>query len=290
MKTVLSVVTLWIVLMSSGSAQDTVQVKAGWNILGSLGPGIDPDSLVSVPPGIITTALYGYTPGDGYVSAAILEKGKGYWVKVSADGIIVFHTNNSISELCGAKRVTHEGRQYHTVQIGNQCWLEENLNVGTMITGVTNQTDNATLEKYCYNDDPTNCLLYGGLYQWSEAMQYTMTPGTQGICPMGWHIPTYAEYQTLSSAVGGDGNALKAIGQGTGSGIGTNTSGFSALLAGWRYPNGSFGVLGGGASLWSSTMYAATIADYLGLDWGTGYVDLYVQDESYGFSVRCLED
>jgi hypothetical protein len=84
-----------------------------------------------------------------------------------------------------------------------------------MVTGVTAQTANDTIEKYCYNDDPLNCALYGGLYQWNEAMQWSTTPGTQGICPPGWHIPTYAEFQTLSSSVGGDGNALKAIGQGT---------------------------------------------------------------------------
>ena len=62
--------------------------------------------------------------------------------------------------------------------------------MGTMINGISNQTNNDTLEKYCYNDDTANCSIYGGLYQWNEAMQYVTTSGAQGICPTGWHIPT----------------------------------------------------------------------------------------------------
>ncbi len=140
----------------------------------------------------------------------------------------------------GTPTVTYEGKTYNTVQIGTQCWLKENLNVGTRVNGVQNQSNNSTIEKYCYNDDEANCNTYGGLYQWNEAMQYSTAPGTRGICPPGWHIPANAEFETLAAAVNNDGNALKAIGQGTGSGQGTDTSGFSALLAGLRDTNGGF--------------------------------------------------
>ncbi|NUN10837.1 MAG: carboxypeptidase regulatory-like domain-containing protein, partial [Ignavibacteriaceae bacterium] len=136
------------------------------------------------------------------------------------------------SSCVGVPTVTYEGKTYNTVQIGAQCWLKENLNVGTRINGNTNASNNGTIEKYCYDDNEANCNTYGGLYQWNEAMQYSTTPGTRGICPPGWHIPTKAEFDSLEAAVNNDGNALKAIGQGTGSGTGTNTSGFSALLAG----------------------------------------------------------
>ena len=96
------------------------------------------------------------------------------------------------------------------MQIGNQCWLKENLDVGTMVEGSQNQGGhNGVIEKYCYNDDPSNCQTYGGLYQWHEAMQSSTTPAVQGICPPGWHIPTLAELETLKNEVEGDGNALK---------------------------------------------------------------------------------
>src|ERR1035437_9851343 len=130
--------------------------------------------------------------------------------------------------------IKYEIKTYHKVKIGTQYWLKENLDVGTMIKGSENQTNNSVIEKYCYDDKIENCAKYGGLYQWEEAMQYVTTPGTKGICPTAWHIPTLAELQTLAATVSNDGNALKGIDQGSESGTGTNTSGFSALLAGYR--------------------------------------------------------
>jgi len=142
--------------------------------------------------------------------------------------------------------VLYENKQYPTIQIGAQCWLAKNLDVGTRIDGSNDQSDNGTIEKYCYNDDPANCTIYGGLYQWTEAVQYkngatntsspnlAFTGNVQGICPPGWHIPSYSEFPTLGLAVGNDCNKLKAIGQGTNAGAGTNLSGFSGLLSGFR--------------------------------------------------------
>jgi uncharacterized protein (TIGR02145 family) len=159
-----------------------------------------------------------------------------------------------IERFCtGMPTVTYSGKTYNTIQIGNNCWLKENLDVGTMIYGIDTAKNNGIIEKYCYHDDLANCTTYGGLYQWNEAMQYVTTEGARGICPTGWHIPTYAELQTLVTTVNNDGNALKAVGQGTGSGAGRNTSGFSALLAGDRYFSGYFYDLGAGAYFWSST-------------------------------------
>jgi uncharacterized protein (TIGR02145 family) len=199
--------------------------------------------------------------------------------------------NLTIERYCpGTPTVTFAGKTYNTVQIGDQCWLKENLDVGTMILGSENQTNNGSIEKYCYGNILNNCTTYGGLYQWDETMQYVTTEGTQGICPTGWHIPKLSEFQTLSDAVGGDGNALKAIGQGTGCGAGTNTSGFSALLAGGRY-DGGFYDLGYGAYFWSSTEYVASYAYYLSLSTFDSGVYLYYVYEGYGgFSVRCLKD
>src|ERR1035437_1793744 len=146
-------------------------------------------------------------------------------------------------------QIYYAGKIYNTVTIGSQIWLKENLDIGTMINGTnggTNsdgqQINNGTIEKYCYGNITANCTNYGGLYQWNEAMQYVTTEGTKGICPTGWHIPTEAEFATLATTVSNDENALKAVGQGTAPGAGTNTSGFSALLVG--YYNGGFLVAG----------------------------------------------
>ena len=201
----------------------------------------------------------------------------------------------TIERYCqGTITVLYEGKTYNTVQIGDQCWLKENLNIGTMITSITeadSMRNNGIIEKYCYYNDVANCTTYGGLYQWNEAMQYVTTPGAQGICPTGWHIPTVAEFQTLKAAVNSDGNSLKAIGQGTGGGAGTNTSGFSALLAGARGSDGVFYTLGDATHFWSSTYYNANSAYYLWLYNVGSSIDLnYPFQEGFGFSVRCLKD
>jgi hypothetical protein len=185
----------------------------------------------------------------------------------------------------GTPTVTYAGKIYNTVQIGSQCWLKENLNVGTRISGSTEQTNNSIIEKYCYNNDTANCTLYGGLYQWAEAVQYKnganntaltnppLTGNVQGICPTGWHLPTNAEYATLSSSVIGDGNSF----------------GFSALLSGYSY-GGTFYQLGSNAYFWSSTEEDAADTYYMymssdGSSIGQGY-----QSKVDGFSVHCVKD
>lgn len=195
--------------------------------------------------------------------------------------------------ICGVSKVSYGGKDYNTVLIGNQCWLKENLNVGTMINSTGSgflQTNNGIIEKYCYDNNPANCEIYGGLYEWPEAMQYSTTPGSQEICPLGWHIPTLADFQTLSTEVGGDGNALKEIGQGSGGGAGTNTSGFSALLAGHRSYNGYFSDLGYDSYFWSSTEYDATNAYLLRLISNGSNINLILSSKERGFSVRCIKD
>ena len=196
--------------------------------------------------------------------------------------------NLTIIRYCpGTPTVLYEGKTYHTVQIGNQCWLKENLDVGTRIDGSQTQSNNGTIEKHCYGNDTSNCTTYGGLYTWNEAMQYVTTPGAQGICPTGWHIPTKAEFETLKTNVSGDGNSLKAIGQGTG----TNTSGFSALLAGLRYYYGfTFAQIGYSTFLWGYTEGVAPYANSVYLYGWDSAITLYNYEKAGGFSVRCVKD
>lgn len=186
--------------------------------------------------------------------------------------------------------VKYSGKTYHTVVIGTQTWLKENLDVGTMIQTNQEQTNNGTIEKYCYNNNLANCTTYGGLYQWNEAMAYTNTPGTKGLCPDGFHIPTIAEFQALKAAVSDDGNALKAIGQGTGNGVGTNTSGFSALLGGIRYNDGNTYYMGENAFFWSSEEFSPGGIE-TGKLWGvTRDVHLDVVLFEYAVSIRCIKN
>jgi len=112
----------------------------------------------------------------------------------------------------------------------------------------------------------------------------------QGICPSGWHIPANTEFQTLAATVSNDGNALKAIGQGSGGGAGTNTSGFSAVLSGFRSHNGNFYYLSNNAYYRSSTDYSIDSAYNIYLDDVGNNIYFDYLDRAHGFSVRCCKD
>jgi len=200
------------------------------------------------------------------------------------------------SSCVGTPTVVYAGKTYNTVQVGTQCWLRENLDVGVYVASTStgsvhsDVSNNGTIEKYCYKNNEANCATYGGLYDWNEAMAYSTTPGTKGICPSGWHIPTKTEFETLMASVGNDGNKLKREDQGTGSGVGTNTSGFSALLAGFRSYNGYFYYLGGSAAFWSSTEDNATYAYDMNLWYDDSSIFMDDDLKELGFSIRCLKD
>lgn len=191
---------------------------------------------------------------------------------------------------CGTSTIDYGGKTYNTVQIGTQCWLKENLDIGTIINTGQSQSDNGIIEKYCYNNDPANCTTYGGLYQWNETMLYDTTSGNNGICPTGWHIPKYSEVQALSNAVGGNTNALKEIGQGSGAGAGTNTSGFSGLLAGIWDGNVSRNI-NDVLHMWTSDQNSTKSSAYkMDLYWNDSIFQFNYAIKDIGISVRCLKD
>lgn len=193
----------------------------------------------------------------------------------------------------GIPKVTYEAKTYNTVQIGVQCWLKENLDVGTMINSNSdsdNQTNNGTIEKYCHDNNESNCDTYGGLYQWNEAMQYVTTEGTQGICPDGWHIPTLTELETLEDYVNHEPAKLVAVGQPATNYTPTNETGFSALFAGYRnYNDGDLIYMGNSAYFWSSTELSNSIAPSEHLEYTGVYLNYSFYNKNSGFSVRCLK-
>jgi uncharacterized protein (TIGR02145 family) len=219
-----------------------------------------------------------------------------------------------------------EGNTYGTVQIGGQCWMAENINIGTMLSAATTEPNTADniIEKWCYGNSTANCEAYGGLYNWNEAMRGSEVSGARGICPSGWHIPTDAEYNTLEKTVlgvidssvtqyvcdlsttgwrrcaddsgtdtggaAGVGKSLKKVGVGSSVGAGNDLVGFSALLPGDRSTSGTYYSLGRYLFLWSSTPSGASTAWTRHLDSSYSTVGRYSYTRAYGFSVRCLRD
>jgi len=194
----------------------------------------------------------------------------------------------------GISEINYSGKIYHTVQIGDQCWLKENIDVGTRIEGLTDQSNNGIIEKYCYDNDPSNCEIYGGLYTWDEAMKYSPSgENVQGLCPSGWRLPNLTELTALKLSANNDGSVLKDVTQGVGTSTGTNTSGFSALLAGTRgavRSNGSpYSHIRVYAFYWSSTQYDPVYAHVLELDYSHNDILIYANGKAAAFSLRCLK-
>jgi len=211
----------------------------------------------------------------------------------------------------GVPSIIYGGQTYNTVKIGMQCWMKDNLNIGTRIAGSINQTNNDIIEKYCYNNDEANCIIYGGLYQWDELMNYTTSSNTnpsgrQGICPSGWHIPsdpewcqleTYLDVYVDCSAFGFTGSdiggRMKEIGTShwasPNSGA-TNKSGFTALGGGNRQISGTFGFLYECGYFRSSTENSPTLSSIRDLKYQYSQILVGSYEKNQGFSARCVKD
>ena len=211
---------------------------------------------------------------------------------------------------CGDSLIDHrDGKRYGTVKIGKQCWMSQNLNVGNRIDGINDPIYYGVIEKYCYDNLETKCDTFGGLYQWDEAMYWVTDEGTQGICPVGFHIPTDAEWKVLESNVdshyglgvpewdgivfrGFDAGAhLKSTTGWCSDGNGDDYSGFTALPCGDRNNSiGSFDYLGYYGCFWSSSESGTSNAWTRHLDYNNDGVYRNDDYQTYGFSVRCLQD
>lgn len=197
--------------------------------------------------------------------------------------------------------IDYDGNTYHTVQIGQQCWLRENLKCthaydGSTITGLTAPGGNVDT--------------YGYLYTWDATMNGGSSGSTnpQGICPDGWHIPSSTEWGQLSTYVGSqsqyrcgnsNNNIAKALASTTGWAISNtncavgnnqdqnNATGLAILPAGGETSNNTY--FGLRAYLWTST--AGANATYFNLtNTSSSTSNSYAMPKTNYASVRCLKN
>ncbi|MCK5102664.1 MAG: fibrobacter succinogenes major paralogous domain-containing protein [Cyclobacteriaceae bacterium] len=189
-----------------------------------------------------------------------------------------------------------DGYGYDTIHIGNQTWLKENLEVthyqnGDTIPSGYDRTDweNLMIGAYSlYNDSIRS---FGLLYNW-----YTVND-TRNIAPVGWHVPTKDEWDTLIVNLGGDaiaGGKLKEVGTvnwnepNTGA---TNESGFTSLPSGYRYyDDGGYYSLGTMSYYWTSSEAATNHAFGKGMRYNTEGVDRIYGNKNDGYSIRCIKN
>jgi uncharacterized protein (TIGR02145 family) len=193
------------------------------------------------------------------------------------------------------------------VTIGTQIWQNANYDGttyrdGTPIPQVTDHTawQNLTTGAWCYYDNVTaNGTIYGKLYNWyAVAGIHDTDPNTLNkiFAPLGWHVPTDAEWTTLTTFLGGEsvaGGKMKATGTTlwySPNTAATNSSGFTGFPGGYRGGNGAFYGIGSYGFWWSASEFAAPNAWYRYLDYYDGDANRGSGSENAGFSVRCLRD
>lgn len=228
---------------------------------------------------------------------------------------------------CGIDSVTdYDGNHYPTVEIGQQCWMKENLSTthytdGTEIPLGTTLSEN-TAYRHCPNNNSANVPIYGYLYNWTAVMHGASSSnanpsGVQGICPPGWHVPSDAEFEQLINYVssqsqygcgGNSSNILKALSSATGWNCTTfnpcnagynillnNATGFSATPAGYAGTN----ICETGSTGWGTWCCFRSTTEYInGTTGAHGAGSLEIVNlnnvlmghlsQCYGLSVRCL--
>jgi uncharacterized protein (TIGR02145 family) len=157
---------------------------------------------------------------------------------------------------------------YHTVTIGTQTWMVEDLKTTRYRNGdplgTTNpdtldiSSETAPKYEWAYNGDESNVATYGRLYTWYAATD------KRNIAPDGWHVPTNAEWDTLTNFLGGKIAAqpkLKEAGtkHWNSPNDGSNESGFTALPGGNHWGNKFLG-MGDFTHWWTATEHDTKFA------------------------------
>ena len=297
----------------SGSYGDLVDTPALATVART---GKYPDLLNKPSIPTLPTGVGAFTNDAGYISVAqattilnALYQRIDSLQQFIAHNITCCNNNGSMDTIPGcpgaAVVLDFDGNMYRTVQIGTQCWMRENLRSthyanGSAITGMTAPNNNSSL-----------VATYGYLYPHSQIMNgagssNTNPSGVQGICPAGWHLPSYSEMQTMTTYVGGQSayrcngnsnNTAKALASTTGWSANTtvcavgndptanNQTGFAAMPAG-----NSTSTFGKYAYIWSCTNNGTTQAYELQLSYNLANAAISGMGKSSGLSVRCVKD
>ena len=224
---------------------------------------------------------------------------------------------------CGTSTLKdRDGNVYHTVKIGNQCWMRDNLRSthyddGTVIA-VRSSISSTAPYRYYPNNDENNVATYGYLYNWTAVMRESVSGGVnhsvvQGVCPIGWHVPSKEEWVELLEFVGnqdiyrcGGNNTdiAKALASTTNWNSSTNAcavgntqssnniTGFCAMPSGGNVASGYLDYFGKYARFWS---YFEDEGSYLACSYNLSYssaaIEYYSSSAEFnGYSVRCVRD
>jgi uncharacterized protein (TIGR02145 family) len=255
--------------------------------------------------GSFTSNITGLSAGTLYYvrSYATNSVGTSYGTQVSFTTLTI--CTCASTAICPSTVSDREGISYDVITLGSQCWMKQNLRVttlndGTAIpvdaggtttgngSGYTGWLNTTTSAMTVYAHDASNLTTYGYLYN-----QYAVND-PKGLCPSGWHVPTDAEWTTLSTCLGGElvaGEKMKVTGTSlwTVNDDANNCTDFSGLPGGFRRNDGLFYFKGANAYFWSSTSnknraLAGTTKELRASNDANSY------QPNVGLSVRCIKN
>jgi len=192
---------------------------------------------------------------------------------------------------------SRDGRVYKWVKIGGQVWMAENLKFMAAASRCGSENGLVTASN-------STCDTYGRLYDWAMALDLNRPAcntgscstdahqtNRQGVCPVGWHIPRNAEWNTLENTVGSATEKWKADNElWKNNSKGTDYYGFSALPGGYGYADNRFFDAGYGGYWWSAEESGANSS----LVRRIAFNDVYVYTNNYNkanfYSVRCVKN
>ena len=196
-----------------------------------------------------------------------------FWLALFVSLLVAYASAAPKSKKKNEFKDPRDKQTYRTVKIAGLEWLGDNLNYKTE-------------GSFCYKDEDDQCMVYGRLYTWDAAKK---------ACPAGFRLPTHADFESLWTAAGADFNAgylIKADYGWSGDTNGNDTLKFSAMPAGNRFDDETYGNTAKFAFFWSADDSSEGIAPGSARVWyltsismAFGYMS---KPKNFGFSVRCV--
>ena len=282
-----------------------------WSI--SPNPTVDDNhSVEGAGEGVFTSQMTGLLAGTTYYVRAYL---------IYSDGVLYGEELNFIPGDCGTAVIPdYDGNNYNTVQIGEQCWLKENLRTTHYADGSSIPYANSGYDSYnpfYYRNSWVDENVYGLYYNWpavmrGEASSNANPSGVQGVCPDGWHVPSVAEFNQLFAYVASDTNywcndnpeyIAKSLAAQTGWNAysynaccpgmypsSNNATGFTAVPSGYRSSGENYYYVSSDVYLSTSYIASGGLASYARMNYSLSDVNTNQNNIYCGTPVRCVKN
>lgn len=240
--------------------------------------------------GSFTSSILGLSPSTPYYVRAYATNSTGTTYGNAQSFTTLPATPGTVTD--------YDGNVYHTVTIGTQVWLMENLKVthyrnGDPVTAGTKMKrvkySGTEGEYWNYNNDTSMGRIYGRLYN------FYAVADPRSITPPGWRIAADSDWKIISDYLTADsvGGRLKEAGtlHWTFPNLGaTNSSHFTALPGGYRDTDGTFSQSGYYGYFWTSTEASSVNGLDRILGFNIAWMMRNSDDKPRGMSVRCIQN